>query len=101
MMSAKGLGRVKTALKGTPAGELDFGAVAAEGRPMTTVADVIGVSRSNLAERLKDSPYEVLWRATAPDDQLVADITAVIAEPRIYGYRRVLPSQSDRQWLQA
>ena len=49
-MSAKGFGRVNTALKGDFGPEsCDLGAVAADGRhPMT---DVIGVSRSNLQSR--------------------------------------------------
>ena len=65
-------------------------AVAAEGRfPMKAVAEVIGVSRSNLIERLRDRAKKRLGRPPLPDDELVADIKAVVAELPTYGYRRV------------
>jgi putative transposase len=47
---------------------------------MKAVAEVIGVSRSNLIERLRDRPKKRLGRPPLPDDELVADIKAVIAE---------------------
>ena len=65
-------------------------AVAAEGRfPMKAVAEVIGASRSNLIERLQGRPKKRLGRPPLPDDELVADIKAVIAGLPTYGYRRV------------
>ena len=56
---------------------------------MKTVAEVIGVARSNLAERLRERPRRRRGRPPAPDDGLVATIKAVIAELPTYGYRRV------------
>src|SRR5262245_18175806 len=65
-------------------------AVAAEGQfPMTTVAEVIGVSRSNLMERMRERPKKRIGRRPLPDGKLVAEIKAVIAELPTYGYRRV------------
>src|SRR5262249_51720506 len=65
-------------------------AVAAEGQfPMTTVAEVIGVSRSNLMERMRERPKKRIGRRPLPDDKLGAEIRAVIAELPTYGYRRV------------
>ena len=65
-------------------------AVAAEGRfPMKTVAEVIGVSRSNLIERMRERPKKRIGRPPLPDDKLVAEIKAVIVELPTYGYRRV------------
>ena len=65
-------------------------AVAAEGRfPMKAVAEVIGASRSILIERLQGRPKKRLGRPPLPDDELVADIKAVIAGLPTYGYRRV------------
>ena len=56
---------------------------------MKTVAEVIGVSRSNLVERLQERPKKRIGRPPLPDDELVAEIEAVIAELPTYGYRRV------------
>src|SRR5262249_772052 len=65
-------------------------AVATEGRfPMKTVAEVIGVSRSNLIERTRERAKKRIGRPPLPDDELVAEIKAVIAELPTYGYRRV------------
>src|SRR5262245_60183794 len=65
-------------------------AVAAEGRfAMKTVAEVIGVSRSNLAERLQERSKKRIGRPPLPDDELVFRIEAIIAELPTYGYRRV------------
>src|SRR5215831_12418173 len=56
-------------------------AVAAEGRfPMKTVAEVIGVSRSNLADRLQERCKKRIGRPPRADDELVSKIKAVIAE---------------------
>jgi putative transposase len=56
---------------------------------MKTVAEVIGVTRSNLIERLQDRPRMRIGRPPLPDNELVATIKAVIAELPTYGYRRV------------
>ena len=56
---------------------------------MKTVAEVIGVSRSNLIERMRERPKKRIGRPPLPDDKLVAEIKAVIAELPTYGYRRV------------
>jgi hypothetical protein len=64
-------------------------AVAAEGRfAMKTVAEVIGVSRSNLMECMRVRPKKRIGRRPL-DGKLVAEIKAVIAELSTYGYRRV------------
>ena len=58
---SQGSARARHGLKKTAAAA----AVAAEGRfPMKTVAEVIGVSRSNLIERLRDRPKKRTWSAT-------------------------------------
>jgi len=56
---------------------------------MKTVAEVIGVSRSNLIERLRERPKTRVGRPPLPDNELVVAIKTVIAEPPTYGYRRV------------
>ncbi len=56
---------------------------------MKTVAEVIGVSRSNLVEQLQGRPKKRLGRPPLADDEIVAQIKAVIAELPTYGYRRV------------
>ena len=56
---------------------------------MKTVAEVIGVSRSNLMERLQARPKKRIGRPPLPDIGLVAEIKAVIANLPTYGYRRV------------
>ena len=57
---------------------------------MKSVAEVIGVSRSNLVERLKERPqHKRIGRPPRPDDELLAAIKAVIAEMPTYGYRRI------------
>ena len=56
---------------------------------MKTVAEVIGVFRSNLIERMRERPKKRIGRPPLPDDKLVAEIKAVIAELPTYGYRRV------------
>src|SRR5262249_11390669 len=67
----------------TPLGQKTTAAavVAAEGRfPMKTVAEVIGVSRSNLIERMRERAKKRIGLPPLPDDKLVAEIKAVIAE---------------------
>jgi putative transposase len=56
---------------------------------MKTVAEVIGVSRSNLIERMRERAKKRIGRPPLPDDKLVAEIKAVIAELPTYGCRRV------------
>jgi putative transposase len=56
---------------------------------MKIVAELIGVSRSNLMERLQERPKTLIGRPPLPDDKLVAEIKAIIAELPTYGYRRV------------
>ena len=46
---------------------------------MKTVAEVIGASRSNLADRLQERCKKRIGRPR-PDDELVSNIKAVIAE---------------------
>ena len=52
---------------------------------MKTVAEVIGVSRSNLADRLQERSKKRIGRPPPPDDELVSKIKAVIAELPTYG----------------
>ena len=68
---------------------------------MKTVAEVIGVSRSNLIERVRERPKKRIGRPPLPDDELVAEIKAVIAELPTYGYRVSTPSSSAKRWLLA
>jgi len=56
---------------------------------MKSVAEVIGVSRSNLMERMRERAKKRIGRPPLPPDKLVAEIKAVIAELPTYGYRRV------------
>ena len=56
---------------------------------MKTVAEVIGVSRSNLIERMRERPKKRIGRPPLPDEKLVSEIKAVIVELPTYGYRRV------------
>src|SRR5262249_58597991 len=56
---------------------------------MKTVAAVISVSRSNLADRLQERLKKRIGRPPLPDEELVSKIKAVIAELATYGCRRV------------
>ena len=56
---------------------------------MKIVAEVISVSRSNLADRLQERFKKRIGRPPLPDEELVSKIKAVIAELATYGYRRV------------
>ena len=56
---------------------------------MKTVAEVIGVPRSNLTERLQERPQSRIGRPPLPDAELVAQIKVLIGELPTYGYRRV------------
>ena len=53
------------------------------------MAEVIGVARSNLAERRRGHPQKQIGRPPLPDEELGAHIKGVIAELPTYGYRRV------------
>jgi putative transposase len=53
------------------------------------IADTLGVARSNLAEQIRARPSGRRGRPPQPDEALVAEIKAVIAEMPTYGYRRV------------
>ena len=61
---------------------------------MKTVADLLGVARSNLARQMKDRPRQRVGRPPAPADALLAEIKAVIADLPTYGYRRSRPHSS-------
>ena len=50
---------------------------------------MIGVSRSNLLERLQAGSQKRIGRPPLPDAGLVAEIKAVIGSLPTYGYRRV------------
>ena len=56
---------------------------------MKTVANVIGVARSNLAARAKHPERRLVGRRPQPDEDLVGEIKGVIADLPTYGYRRV------------
>ena len=56
---------------------------------MKTVANVIGVARSSLAQRARHRQPKRIGRPPQPDEALVAEIKAVIADLPTYGYRRV------------
>jgi len=56
---------------------------------MKTIAEVIGVSRSNLIERLQERSKTRIGRPPLPDEELVAEIKVVIGELPTYGYRWV------------
>jgi putative transposase len=47
---------------------------------MKSVADVIGVARSNLAERAKQRERKAIGRPPQPDADLIAEIKAVKRE---------------------
>ena len=47
---------------------------------MKTVADALGVARSNLAEHAKPRPPKRVGRPPLPEEDLVAEIKAVIAD---------------------
>src|SRR5262245_25971894 len=56
---------------------------------MKTVAGLVGVSRSNRADRTQERSKKRIVRPPLPDEELVSKIKAVIAELATYGYRRV------------
>ncbi|MGZ2408250.1 hypothetical protein ACVIKO_005571 [Rhizobium ruizarguesonis] len=56
---------------------------------MKTVADVLGVSRSNLAERLKGKSKARGPYLKADDAELLPAIRRLVDARRTYGYRRI------------
>ena len=56
---------------------------------MKAVAQTLGLARSNLAAQMKQRPPKRVGRPPLPDEDLVAEIKAIIAELPTYGYRRV------------
>ena len=57
---------------------------------MKTVADALGVARSNLAEQAAMQPSEERrGRKPQPESELLAEINEIIAAMPAYGYRRV------------
>ncbi|MBV8526318.1 MAG: IS3 family transposase, partial [Acetobacteraceae bacterium] len=57
---------------------------------MKTVADALGVARSNLAEQAAAIPGEKRrGRKPQPESELLAEIQEIIAAMPTYGYRRV------------
>lgn len=56
---------------------------------MTAVCDTFAVARSNVAARAAGRPSKRRGRPPLPEDELLADIKAVIADMPSYGYARV------------
>ena len=59
---------------------------------MKAVCEALGVSRANIAARLKApiaQPLKTVGRPPAPDEELTGAIEAVIGDMPTYGYRRV------------
>lgn len=56
---------------------------------MTAVCETIGVARSNIAERAAGRPPRRRGRPPLPEDRLLAEIKAVIADMPSYGYALV------------
>lgn len=61
----------------------------AQGRPVTAVADAIGISRQHLSAMHNRPPPRRRGRPPLPDAELVADIKMLVADLPTYGYRRV------------
>ena len=57
---------------------------------MKTIADALGVARSNLAvQAVPEQTRQRRGRRPQPETQLVAEIKALIAGQPTYGYRRI------------
>jgi hypothetical protein len=65
---------------------------------MKTVAEVIGVSRSNLIERMRERPKKRIGRPPPPDEKLVSEIKAVIVERQPTATGVSTPSSSAKRW---
>ena len=68
---------------------------------MKTVAEVIGVSRSNLIERLQERPKKRIGRPPLPDNELVARDQGDHSQLPTYGYRRVHAILKRQRWPRA
>ena len=64
---------------------------------MTTMAEVIGVSRSNLMERMRARPKKRIGRPL-PDGKLVAEIKAIIASCQPTATGVSTSSSSAKRW---
>ena len=56
---------------------------------MTAVCELLGVARSNVARRVARGPSKRRGRPPLPEESLLSEIMAVIAEIPSYGYPRV------------
>lgn len=56
---------------------------------MRTICETIGVSRSNIVERVAGRPAKRMGRPPLPDDALLKDIEAVIKGQASWGYIRI------------
>jgi putative transposase len=56
-----------------------------------TIADALGVARSNLGAQAIAAPRQRRGRRPQPDAELLAEIKEIIAGMPTYGYRRVPP----------
>lgn len=60
------------------------------GRPVKLVSECLGVVRSQLTVRIKQSVSPKTWRSRPVNDaELVAEIQRQVSELPSYGYRRV------------
>ncbi len=60
-----------------------------DGSPMTAVAETLGVSRSNLHDRLSGRTKPRRRYHKAQDAAVLPLITTLVAAPPTYGYRRI------------
>jgi putative transposase len=56
---------------------------------MTAICETLGVARSNIARRVAQGPSKRRGRPPLPEEPLLSEIVAVIAEMPSYGYPRV------------
>ena len=56
---------------------------------MTAMYQTVGVARSNIARRIAQEPAKRRGRPPLPDEPLLSEIMAVIAEMPFHGYPRV------------
>ena len=61
----------------------------AGGRPVSAVANALGVSRQHLSSARRKAPARRRGRPPLPEEELVARIHALIADLPTYGYRRI------------
>jgi hypothetical protein len=79
----------------------DAGAIPSTAIPMILSADVIEVSRSNLAERLQVRPKKRVGRPPQPDGEFVAKIRRSLLSCRPTAIDRFMPASSARRWSRA